>query len=34
MNVGLTIHFQVELVWGVPEEIKANFNKLRDFFDR
>jgi hypothetical protein len=34
LTLGLAFHFQVDLVWGVPEEVRANFLKVREHLDR
>jgi hypothetical protein len=34
LTLGLSFHFQVDLVWGVPEEVRANFLKIREHLDR
>jgi hypothetical protein len=30
LTIGLSFHFQVDLVWGVPDEIRTNFLQLRE----
>jgi hypothetical protein len=34
LTLGISFHFQVDLVWGVPEEVRNNFLELRAHFDR
>jgi hypothetical protein len=34
LTTGLAFHYQVDLVWGVPEELRDNFMRLRAYTDR
>ena len=33
-NTAMTLHYQGEVLWGVPEEIRQNFQRLRQSADR
>jgi hypothetical protein len=33
-NAAMTLHYQGEVLWGVPEEIRQNFQRLRQSADR
>lgn len=33
LTAGLALHFQVDLVWGVTEEVRLNYFNLRDRTD-
>ena len=33
VTLAITLHYQGELVWGVPEEIKARYQMLRHAVD-
>ena len=32
--LGVALHFQADLIWRVPDEVRLNFYPLRDRFDR